>query len=291
MTESTAPSYQRSHSTGLVWRQSRPAPDELAPALAEQYDSLAVESPVALEYNGISHSALLASPDNLDDLAYGFSFTEGIIRHADDILDVQLQEGEHGYLLQITIANACMHQLKARRRQLAGRTGCGLCGLESLDEVRRDLPAVPPPQHAPTTQAIFHALDQMRDKQALHLLTGATHAAAWCSLAGEVLIVREDVGRHNALDKLYGHLLRHHIDLQQGMVLISSRASFEMVQKTAAMGIAFLVAVSAPTSFALQLAQELGVMLAAFARHSGFTLYSHPHYLQRDTPLSLPSTV
>lgn len=291
MSESTATSYSRSHCSSLVWRQSRPTPDQPAPALTEQQDNLAVESPVALEYNGISHSALLASPDDLEDLAYGFSFTEGIIRQADDILDIHVTEGKNGYLLQIQIANACMHQLKARRRQLAGRTGCGLCGLESLDEVRRDLAGVSPPQLAPTSYAIFHALDQIRDQQALHLLTGATHAAAWCSLEGDVLVVREDVGRHNALDKLYGHLLRQGTALQQGMVLISSRASFEMVQKTAAMGIPFLIAVSAPTSFALQLAQELGVMLAAFARHSGFTLYSHPQYLQRDTTLSLSSTV
>lgn len=281
MSDPTAYPAQRTHTPSQVWRQARPEAGNPVPALDGRHDQLAVEAPIALEYKGISHSALLATPDDLEDLAYGFSYTEGIIRQATDILDVQLAEDERGYLLQIDIANACLHQLKARRRQLAGRTGCGLCGLESLDEVRRVLPPVPPPTLGPSAEAIFQALDQIRDRQALHLLTGATHAAAWCSLEGEVLVVREDVGRHNALDKLYGHLLRQQIDVQQGMVLISSRASFEMVQKTASMGIPFLIAVSAPTSFALHIAQELGVMLAAFARHSGFTLYSHPHYMQQ----------
>nr|WP_264180173.1 MULTISPECIES: formate dehydrogenase accessory sulfurtransferase FdhD [Alcaligenes] len=245
----------------------------------EDQDALAREQAVALEFNGISHSALLCSPSDLEDLAYGFSMTEGIIRTADDIRGVDVLEGERGSLLQIEIASACQHQLKARRRQLAGRTGCGLCGLESLDEVRRQLPRLDAPEHRPDAAAIFQALDALRSSQPLHRLTGATHAAAWCNLQGDILAVREDVGRHNALDKLLGHMLRNDIDPRSGMVLISSRASFEMVQKAAAMGINFVVAVSAPTAYAVQIADELGVMLAAFARDRSFTLYSHPHYL------------
>ncbi|MCH1879250.1 formate dehydrogenase accessory sulfurtransferase FdhD [Alcaligenes ammonioxydans] len=263
-----------------VWRQARtPAQANTGNLPQEDQDMLAREQAVALEFNGISHSALLCSPSDLEDLAYGFSMTEGIIRDADDIRSVDVLEGERGSLLQIEIASACQHQLKARRRQLAGRTGCGLCGLESLDEVRRALPRLQAPHHRPDANAIFRALDALRSSQPLHGLTGATHAAAWCNLQGDILAVREDVGRHNALDKLLGHLLRNDIDPRSGMVLISSRASFEMVQKAAAMGISFVVAVSAPTTYAVQIADELGVMLAAFARDRSFTLYSHPHYL------------
>lgn len=269
-----------------VWRQARAVPGQAGgPPLADS-DSLACEQAVALEYNGISHAALLCSPTDLEDLAYGFSMTEGIIRGAEDIRSVDVLEDERGSLLQIDIASACLHQLKARRRQLAGRTGCGLCGLESLDEVRRSLPALPEPERRPQADAIFRALDALRDSQPLHRLTGATHAAAWCTLQGDILAVREDVGRHNALDKLLGHLLRQGLDPRQGMVLISSRASFEMVQKAAAMGIAFVVAVSAPTRYAVQIADELGVMLAAFARDRAFTLYSHPQYLNSSEPAS-----
>ncbi|MCX5466099.1 formate dehydrogenase accessory sulfurtransferase FdhD [Alcaligenes parafaecalis] len=263
-----------------VWRQARTQAEAQAENLPqEDQDALAREQAVALEFNGISHSALLCSPSDLEDLAYGFSMTEGIIRTADDIRGVDVLEGERGSLLQIEIASACQHQLKARRRQLAGRTGCGLCGLESLDEVRRQLPRLDAPEHSPDAAAIFQALDALRSSQPLHRLTGATHAAAWCNLQGDILAVREDVGRHNALDKLLGHMLRNDIDPRSGMVLISSRASFEMVQKAAAMGINFVVAVSAPTAYAVQIADELGVMLAAFARDRSFTLYSHPHYL------------
>lgn len=291
MSKTTGSCSQSSYRTATVWRQSAPSPDQPASGLVAQDDALAVEQAVALEYNGISHSALLATPLDLEDLAYGFSFTEGIIRKASDILSVDMHEGAQGSILQLQIANACLHQLKARRRQLAGRTGCGLCGLESLDEVRRVLPKVPAPSARPEAAGIFRALESLRTRQALHLITGATHAAAWCSLQGDILAVREDVGRHNALDKLYGHLLRHSVALDQGMVLISSRASFEMVQKTASMGIPYLIAVSAPTTFALELAQECGVMLAAFARHTGFTLYSHPHYMLGGAQADLSDTV
>ncbi|WP_341667637.1 formate dehydrogenase accessory sulfurtransferase FdhD [Alcaligenes sp. SDU_A2] len=271
--------FHQASATATVWRQARTTTGQTGALPLADSDSLACEQAVALEYNGISHAALLCSPTDLEDLAYGFSVTEGIIRDASDIRAIDLQEDERGSLLQIEIASACLHQLKARRRQLAGRTGCGLCGLESLNEVRRHLPTLPVPQHSPQADAIFRALDALRDSQPLHRLTGATHAAAWCTLQGQILAVREDVGRHNALDKLLGHLLRQGIDPRQGMVLISSRASFEMVQKAAAVGIPFVVAVSAPTRYAVQIADELGVMLAAFARDRAFTLYSHPHYL------------
>lgn len=244
-----------------------------------EIDQIAQEIPVALEYNGISHATLLATPCDLEDLAYGFSFTEGIIRTARDIYDVVITEAAAGLVVQITIAHACLSQLKLRRRALAGRTGCGLCGIESLDEVRRDLPALEPRPARISRRAIVHAIDRLRDLQPLHQATGATHAAGWANAHGDVQHVREDVGRHNALDKLIGHLLRHGIAPGDGIAAISSRASFEMVQKSVAAGIGVIAAVSAPTSFAIQIADELNVLLAGFARDGRFNLYAHPEFL------------
>jgi FdhD protein len=242
-------------------------------------DQLAQEMPIALEYNGLSHAALLATPLDLEDLAMGFSFTEGIIRDAGDIRDIEVVEHERGLVLRIQIANACLHELKLRRRSLAGRTGCGLCGLESLDEVQRGLDPLPPRLGVYSAAAISKAAEQLRTRQPLHQLTGATHAAAWAGLDGEIQVVREDVGRHNALDKLIGHMLRNELARDDGIAVISSRASFEMVQKAAAAGMSALVAVSAPTTYAIAMANELNVMLAGFARQNRYTLYSHPDFL------------
>lgn len=264
------------HSERTVWRQKRHA------TVVSEPDQLANEVPVALQYNGISHAVLLATPTFLEDLAVGFSFTEGIIRTSSDIYDIDVQHDERGYSVDIEIASACLSQLKQRRRQLAGRTGCGLCGLESLNEVRRDLPVVAAPTQLYHRDAIFTALDQLRDQQPLHQITGATHAAGWTSIEGDIQVVREDVGRHNALDKLIGHLLIQNTPAQNGMIVVSSRASFEMVQKTATLGVPILIAVSAPTSYATQVAEELGLLLIAFGREKQFSAYSHPEFLLSD---------
>lgn len=256
-----------------VWRQPRDA------QRLEQDDTLATEVPVALQYNGISHAVLLATPTFLEDLAVGFSFTEGIIRDVSDVYDIHIEQDQRGYSIDIEIASACLQQLKQRRRQLAGRTGCGLCGLESLNEVRRELPPVNAPHTLYEQNAIFSALDQLRDQQPLHQITGATHGAGWADQHGAIQVVREDVGRHNALDKLIGQLLQQKTDTSEGMVVVSSRASFEMVQKTATLGVPILVAVSAPTSYAVQVADELNLMLVAFGRSKQFSVYSHPDFL------------
>ena len=256
-----------------VWRQPRDA------QRLEQDDTLATEVPVALQYNGISHAVLLATPTFLEDLAVGFSFTEGIIRDVSDVYDIHIEQDQRGYSIDIEIASACLQQLKQRRRQLAGRTGCGLCGLESLNEVRRELPPVNTPRTLYEQNAIFSALDQLRDQQPLHQITGATHGAGWADQHGAIQVVREDVGRHNALDKLIGQLLQQKADTSEGMVVVSSRASFEMVQKTATLGVPILVAVSAPTSYAVQVADELNLMLVAFGRSKQFSVYSHPDFL------------
>jgi len=250
---------------------------------ASEDDWLAQEMPLALEYNGISHATVLATPCDLEDLALGFSLTEGIIRGPGDLHDLELVQTKQGLIAQITIANACLAELKQRRRTLAGRTGCGLCGLESLDDVQRTLPPVDAPVNKFTPAAIVRGLQNLKQRQPLHQQTGATHAAAWADRSGEILHLREDVGRHNALDKLIGVMKhrRSEQDTADGFVMISSRASFEMVQKAASVGIPVVVAVSAPTHYAVQTANALGVMLIGFARGPNFTVYSHPEYLSQ----------
>jgi FdhD protein len=259
--------------------------DAAAAHTRAESDQLACELPVALEYNGISHATLLATPCDLEDLLVGFSFTEGIIRAASDVYDIDIVRQAEGVVVQVRIASACLNGLKLRRRSLAGRSGCGLCGIESLGEVRRALPALPPRPHSISARAVAIACDQLRARQPLHLATGATHAAGWADSHGNLMAVREDVGRHNALDKLIGCLLREGSDTTDGLAVISSRASFEMVQKAAAAGMPALIAVSAPTSYAVDMAQELNVFLAGFSRDSRYTVYSHPEFLElQDDP-------
>lgn len=264
------------------YRAGRPVPEPEA-------DWLAQEVPVALEYNGISHATVLATPCDLEDLALGFSLTEGIVRNAADVRDVEIIETDQGLVAQLTIASACLAQLKQRRRTLAGRTGCGLCGLESLDDVVRPLPPVAGPRQPIAADAVIKAMHDVRGRQRLHQQTGATHAAAWADFDGNILCVREDVGRHNALDKLIGALLtrRHATDTSDGFAVISSRASFEMVQKAAAVGIPAVAAVSAPTHHAVMTAEQLGVLLIGFARSSDFTAYAHPEHMQAQ-PVPVP---
>lgn len=240
-------------------------------------DIQASEVPVALEYNGISHATMLATPADLEDFAYGFSFTEGIIASAQDVRGVEVQPVlEHGgIVVAIEISSACEYRLKQRRRALTGRTGCGLCGVDSLPEVVRDI--APVAAGAPVkVPALFQAQQAMRAQQWLFEETGATHAAGWATRDGRLHLVREDVGRHNALDKLIGALIRREdLPVREGMALVSSRASFEMVQKSAAAGIDVLVALSAPTALAIDLAVRLNVGLAGFMREQRCTLYAH----------------
>ncbi len=247
--------------------------------LAPQPDSLAEETPVALEYNGISHATMLASPADLEDFAVGFSLTEGIIDSIADVRDIELRNEPQGVVVELEIASACFARLKDRRRAMSGRTGCGLCGVETLPEVVRPLRRVPegPPLSLAT---ILSIQDAMRRSQSLHDRTGATHAAAWADAQGQLFAVREDVGRHNALDKLVGAMMRAGQDPRGGIVMVSSRASFEMVQKTTWMGAAVLAAVSAPTALATRLADEAGLVLIGFVRGQGCTLYTHADRLR-----------
>jgi len=241
-------------------------------------DWVADEVPVALEYNGISHAVMLATPLDLEDFALGFSLSEGILGAAHELYGVEEEASELGITLHLRVAGAAFARLKERRRSMAGRTGCGLCGTESLGQVARNLPVLPGGQVL-QREAISHAMAQFVDLQTLQQATGAVHAAAWCSADGEVQWLREDVGRHNALDKLIGALARHAVDASQGFIAVTSRASFEMVQKTAAAGVPLLAAVSAPTSFAVATATRANMTLVGFARQQDLVVYCHPERL------------
>lgn len=235
-------------------------------------DWLAEEIPVALVFNGICHAVMMASPDNLEDFALGFALTEGLIDTSQQLYAVDVVPSENGLELLLDVSSACLWRLKERRRTLAGHTGCGLCGTESLAQVRRAMSKAP--EVFLTRAALARAQRELRMFQAIQKLTGATHAAAWCALDGSVRLVREDVGRHNALDKLIGAMVRAGENTTHGFAAITSRASFEMVQKAAAARIGALAAVSAPTALAVRTATDLGVALAGFVRGDDGVAYT-----------------
>ncbi|MDF7676596.1 formate dehydrogenase accessory sulfurtransferase FdhD [Neisseriaceae bacterium ESL0693] len=243
-------------------------------------DCISKEVAVALVYNGISHVVLMATPQDLPQLALGFSLSEGIIQSLSQVYDIEVSTDPNGFVVQLEIATEAFLQLKGRRRQLSGRTGCGLCGLESLAAVKPQLPAHQRLKSTLTPQAIERALHDFEQHQPLRHATGSVHGAAWVNQAGNIVQVYEDVGRHNALDKLLGWGLQQSTPWQQGFILISSRASFEMVVKTAMAGIGCLVAVSAPTDYAIDLAQQAGIMLIGFARPDRQVIYTHAELLQ-----------
>jgi FdhD protein len=240
-------------------------------------DAVVMETPVALVYNGVSHVVMMATPADLEDLALGFSLSEGILEEAGQLLDCELHERSNGLELAMTITGGPFAALKQRRRNLTGRTGCGLCGLESLEQ------ALPPPVVVTSNWRLSHrALQQAVDKlgqcQSLKRLTGGVHGAAWCNDSGDIELLREDVGRHNALDKLLGalHKTEHS---SRGFALVTSRASYEMVAKAASCDVPILAAVSAPTSLALQRAQQSGLTLVGFVQSGRHVIYTHPHRL------------
>lgn len=247
-----------------------------------QVDRIAEEIPVALEYNGIAHTVMLATPADLEDFALGFSLSEGIIEHHKDVFDIDIIAAELGITLRLSVAGDAFARLKERRRSLAGRTGCGLCGAESLAQVMRDLPAVLSPV-AMRSAVLYQGMAKLPTHQKLQQVTGATHAACWVNGAGEISHVREDIGRHNALDKTIGALARTGFEPQSGAIIITSRASFEMVQKSAAMGVGIVAAVSAPTAAAVRLAERLNVTLVGFLRDAQCVIYTGNHLLLENT--------
>ena len=238
-------------------------------------DDLIEEVPVALVYNGISHAVMLASPADLEDFALGFSLSEGILSRTGELYDIEINTDCAGISVEMTIASERFAGLKARRRQLAGRTGCGLCGVESLAALPTMPQAAVVDADSISLEAIREALRQLPHFQTLRQRCGSAHAAAWAEAQGNIVCVREDVGRHNALDKLIGALARRGVATTgNGFVVVTSRASYEMVQKTASAGFSALVAVSAPTALAVRQAGAAGLLLAGFARAEGLVVYA-----------------
>lgn len=229
--------------------------------------------PVALTYNKRSHVVMMVTPNELEDFATGFSLTEGIIDQPSDVLQVSVITRKKGLELAITVNQTCFARLDEQRRNLVGRTGCGLCGAETLDQAMRN-PAAVASHVVVTPTALQSAIVSLNKHQPLQALTGAVHCAAWCATDGEIVALREDVGRHNALDKLIGHLYRTGFDCGAGFVLISSRASYEMLYKAAAAGMEILVAVSAPTALAIDFAHRSGITLVGFARPGRHNVYT-----------------
>lgn len=238
-------------------------------------DLLAVETPIALVYNCEPYAVMMASPENLEDFACGFSLSEGIIDNAREILAIDQTRKGPGISLGIEIPPHRAAPLIERARNMAGRTGCGICGIAEMEQVMRALPVLP--ESSPVmAAAIDKAVTALPGHQTYNRQSGAVHAAGFANADGLLLIVREDVGRHNALDKLIGAIVCEGHTPAAGMVVITSRCSMEMVQKTIRLGCPVLVAVSAPTSLAIQMAREHGLTIAAFARGDGFNVYTHP---------------
>jgi FdhD protein len=242
-------------------------------------DEVAEERPVQFRYHGVNHVVMLATPSHLEDLAVGFTLSEAIVESPAEIRRVALATLEDGALeVQLDIAPERFSALLQRHRNLTGRTGCGMCGAESLADAIRDPGTLGAGLVVSATQ-MHEALAALAAKQALNSRTGSIHAAAWVVPGQGLVAVREDVGRHNALDKLIGALVRSGADLTLGYVLVTSRASYEIVQKAATVGIAAVVAVSAPTAFAIRSAEAFGITLVGFARPGRHVVYAHPERL------------
>ena len=242
-------------------------------------DYVAEERPVALHYYRLPYVVMLASPADLEDLGVGFTLSEGIVDAADEIRDVRLVTDGGALAVHLDIAGERLSRILQRQRNLTGRTGCGLCGVESVEEAIRHPAAVR--EGVRVTSAEIHAeLEKLHTQQPVNLRTGSVHAAAWALPGKGIQLIREDVGRHNALDKVIGALVRAGTDLSQGYLIITSRASYEMVQKAATVGVSLIVAVSAPTALAIDLAVETGVTLIGFARADRHVVYTNPQRLR-----------
>lgn len=233
------------------------------------------ETALAITYNGGTYAVMMGSPQDYQDFAYGFSLSEGVVSSIDEIESFEAVEFDDGVELRMWLASSKAESISARRRQIAGPTGCGLCGIDSITEAVKPA-AVVAPGGSFSFDQIMAAMAALAPLQKLNIETRAVHAAAFWTPRDGIVALREDVGRHNALDKLAGALARANVDATQGMVLLTSRVSVEMVQKTAAIGAPLLVAVSAPTALAIRMAEAAGITLAGIARDDGFEIFTHP---------------
>jgi FdhD protein len=238
-------------------------------------DCVAEEMPLALVVNGIAHVVMMVTPRDLEAFAVGFALTEGLVDSRGQIYDAEVRMHARAAEVELTIAQEAFLRMKGRRRALAGRTGCGVCGIESLALLdlapERMAPGPLPPDLG---AAIARAAGELPGRQALMRATGGVHAAAWCGSDGAIGAVFEDVGRHNALDKLVGHLASRGTDLGTGFVFMSSRASYELARKAARVGIPMLATISAPSSLAIDIAAQAGLKLVSFCRQDGFVEYT-----------------
>jgi FdhD protein len=237
--------------------------------------AVADEVPIALVYNGRPHVVIMGTPADLDDLAVGFTRSEGIAESSADIERIEVVRASHGIELQIQVSERSVSRLAERSRALVARTGCGLCGIETINEALRAPPLV---KHelSVAAKALWRANGELSDRQTLNADTNTVHAAAWARLDGSVEIVREDVGRHNALDKAIGALERHGFAASSGFLVVTSRASYEMVQKAASAGVELLAAVSRPTGLAIRFAEASGMTLVGLLRGTTANVYCGP---------------
>ncbi|WP_282028382.1 formate dehydrogenase accessory sulfurtransferase FdhD [Paracoccus marcusii] len=259
-----------------------PATHVRAASRADVTRTLPEETAVAMVYGGSTQAVMMATPADLEDFAVGFSLTEGIVTDPAQIERLEVLAHPRGIEAQMWIADDRTDALAARRRFMAGPVGCGLCGIDSLEEAVRELPDLSGAGPVLDASQIARATDDLRRWQPLHDRTRAVHAAGFMIPGRGIVLAREDVGRHNALDKLIGAMARQGMDAGQGAFVLTSRVSVEMVQKCVLAGGAVLIAVSAPTAHALRLAQGAGITLAAFARGEGFDLFSHPERLRAE---------
>jgi FdhD protein len=264
-----------------AWRDGR---------LAEGVRLIPEETALALTYNGGTYAVMMGTPQDLADFAIGFSLDEGIIQSPADIETLDIVELDDGIELRMWLSPERAAMLNERRRHIAGPTGCGICGIESIAEAVRPA-AIVPKGRSFTPREIMAAMASIAPLQAINVETRAVHAAAFWTPARGIVALREDVGRHNALDKLAGALARDNVDEREGMVLLTSRVSVEMVQKTAAIGAPLMVAVSAPTALAVRTADAAGITLAAIARSDGFEIFTHPERISADTVITEAANV
>ena len=234
------------------------------------------ETPIAFTYNRATHAVMLATPSDLEDFAVGLSLSEGIIDRPADIGALEVVALPRGIELRMDLRPDRMDALTRRHRHMAGASGCGLCGIESLDEAIRPVPRVESDARVPPS-AILAAMASMHPEQALNDQTHGVHAAAFWTETRGMVALREDVGRHNALDKLIGALALRHVPTAHGILLLTSRVSVEMVQKAATLGVPVLAAISVPTALAVQVAEQAGITLIAIARADGFEVFTHSH--------------
>jgi FdhD protein len=255
----------------LVWRTENAG----APPATSERRMIAEETPIAFSYEGVSYAVMMGTPADLEDFAVGFSINEGVVASAEEITGIEVVPTDAGILLRLSLDVAPAATFWERRRYLAGPSGCGLCGLETLAQATREPPRVAAGIRV-AGEAIVEAMRALPSLQPMHHLTGALHAAAFWTPTDGIVAVREDVGRHNALDKLVGAAARRGLSGAAGAVLLTSRVSVEMVQKTATFGASLLVAVSAPTALAVRAAEAAGITLVAVARRDGFETFTQP---------------